>query len=149
MKTSHWVVIVFLGGTVTLTADATSNLSSCNNRLSQNYTTTTHNSTSINTVEYSYYVSPNCNFTADFTIQNTHGALTLKSPSGTFSYCSNNSKLNSLGNIGCSSLERSLRITSLTTNTGTYMENGDCITLVCSGTSFSSWSITSTNTIVL
>ncbi len=154
MSKKQTLIFIVLAATIVFTqvkADSGNNLlsalSSCSNPVAQAYTTTTHNSQSIIAADFSYYTSSDC--TTGFT-QSLHstGTILLTSPAGTFFYCSANTDF-SLGKTGCFNSAHSMNISSLATDTGPLVGNGNCLTLVCSGQNFTSWSATTTSTMTL
>ena len=120
---------------------------SCPNPVAQAYTTMTNNSQSIIAVSFSYYTSSDCTGTSILSLHSS-GTILLTSPAGTFFYCTANNDF-SLGKTGCFNSVYSMNITSLTTDTGPLLGNGNCLTLICSGQNFTSWSATSTSTMTL
>jgi len=111
----------------------------CSNPLVQNYTTTTHGSSSLTGITVKYFFNTNCAGPfSNAAYPYLTNSINLNVSSKSFSYCgSADSK--TISQTACLNSQKSLRVISWVTDTTTSSDLGSCVNVTCSGLNFSRW----------
>ena len=134
--------------------DLVSSLGTCPNGISQPYTTTTHNSTTLvgggpnlpNANTITTYTDGTCTTPNQSRAIELFGNIPLLG--GSFLICPGTGPA-SLGAFLCSLTGGSARLTHAITNTGTYSVTGSCIAYSCAAGSLTSWILNASSTLAL